>query len=117
LALVVASTAVSAAACAGPGQARPTPSPTTSSTPLAQCRTHLANVIDAQTNTVQGVTEVGPRPTPTHPGHLGTYTGAVPVTLCLVRKPGIDDAVAITPDGLTHVVWSQGGSDHLEPPS
>lgn len=79
-------------------------------TPKAICAQHLGDVIDAQTNTVQGVTEVGPRPRTAPPGRLGAYTGDVPVTLCLVRGSGAyENAVAITPDGASHVVWRQAG--------
>jgi hypothetical protein len=94
---------------------RPKPPPT----PLSICKARFTGVLDAQANTVQGVTEVGPRPISSPPGHLGGFRGDTAVTLCLVAKSGPfgDDAVAITPDGTTYVVWRQGGSDHLEPPS
>jgi hypothetical protein len=70
-------------------------------------------------DTVRGVTEVGPRPRGAAPGHLGRFGGGTAVTLCLVVTPDpqSDDAVAITPDGTTYVVWRQGGeTDHLTHP-
>lgn len=85
--------------------------------PRVTCKEHLKKVVDAQVDTVRGVTEVGPRACSASPGQLGTYSGISPVTLCLVKKPGgIGDAVAITADGATYVVWHQGRLDHLAPP-
>ena len=92
----------------------------TAPTPQSICRSRFSDVLDAELNTVQGVTEVGPRPITMGPGHLGAFTGTTPVTVCLVGKPdpkALDAAIAITPDGKTYTVWRQGGSTHLEPPS
>ena len=88
-------------------------------TPQSICRARFANVLDAQADTVQGVTEVGPRPISAPPGHLGTYTDSTPITLCLVGKPtdDLDSAIAITPDGKSFTVWKQGGSIHLMKPT
>ena len=80
---------------------------------MSVCRAHLSGVVNAQAFTVREVTEVGPRPVPAVPGHLGKYHGATPVSLCLVPvagSVGSYNAVAITPDGAKHVVWQQGGS-------
>ena len=85
-------------------------------TPRAVCEQHFANVLDATADTVAGVTEVGPRPLNAQPVHLGTYAGDTPVTLCLVARSGdLSDAIVITPDGLTYVVWRQNG-DRLTRP-
>ena len=88
-------------------------------TPASICKQRFSNVLDAQANTVRGVTEVGPRRRNAPAGHLGNYTGDTPVTLCLVGKPSdqLDDAIAITPDGKTYTTWRQGGAMKLEPPS
>jgi hypothetical protein len=110
VALVVTLSAVSC-----DGSMRPNPPPT----PQSICKARFSGVLDARATTVQGVTEVGPRPISAAPGHLGRFRGDTAVTLCLVAKSGAlgDDAVAITPDGATYVVWRQGGVDHLTPAS
>lgn len=88
-------------------------------TPRSICQARFADVLDARADTVQGVTEVGPRRISAPPGHLGTYTGAAPITLCLVGKPtdDVDNAIATTPDGTTYTVWKQSGSTHMRKPS
>jgi hypothetical protein len=87
-------------------------------TPRSICEAHFPHVIDAESDTVAGVTDVGPqRAPPAARGRLATYTGDTAVTLCLVPgSNGLDNAVAITPDGATHVVWQQSGADVLVPP-
>jgi hypothetical protein len=83
-------------------------------TPQSICRARFADMLDAQADTVQGVTEVGPRPISAPPGHLGTYAGSTPVTLCLVGKSAddVDNAIAITPDGKTYSLESA----RIDPP-
>jgi hypothetical protein len=75
-------------------------------------------VIDSGSDTAQGVTDVGPRPSAGWPAILGTYAAATPVTLCLVGKKidATDSAIAITPDGKTYTVWTQSGSTSLTKP-
>jgi hypothetical protein len=99
------------AGCAG-HQAKTRP------TPQSICRSHFINVIDSGSDTAQGVTNVGPRPSAGWPASLGTYAPATPVTLCLIGKKTdtTDSAIAITPDGKTYTVWTQRGSTSLAKP-
>jgi hypothetical protein len=87
-------------------------------TPQSICRSHFTSVINSGSDTVQGVSHVGPRPSAGWPATLGTYAAATPVALCLVGKKTdtSDNAIAITPDGKTYTVWTQVGSTSLVKP-
>ena len=89
-----------------------------SSTPQRVCRARFKQVQLATNDTVRGVAGVGPRPISFPPPRLGNYGPTAPVTLCLVPGAGADyDAVAITPDGQTHVVWTQNVGTRFTPPT
>lgn len=97
--------------CSCTGHQSHTPSP------QSVCRAHLKHVVLAANDTVRGVAGGGPRPVSAPPPRLGTYGPTAPVTLCLVPGNGGEfNAVAITPDGQTHLVWIQGDRTRFMPP-
>jgi hypothetical protein len=79
--------------CTGhhPESAHPTPAPSNTSAAAVRagldCDNHLAIFVNSEANTVQGVTEVGPRPSSGWPGHLGPYGRTTPDRSPRLGKP------------------------------
>jgi Transposase DDE domain len=68
-----------------------TPAPSNTSAAAVRagldCDNHLAIFVNSEANTVQGVTEVGPRPSSGWPGHLGPYGRTTPDRSPRLGKP------------------------------